>query len=108
MWGQAPLSLLWRSRLVRGMRSNPANILFSSFSMELHINLDKNEVQMSNIVFQKMILLHNALEEGWTIKKQKDSYIFTKKHEGKKEVFQDSYLTQFMKSNMDINKLLSN
>lgn len=75
--------------------------------MDLYINLENNKVQLSNIVFQKMILLHNALEEGWTIKKQKDSYIFTKKHEGKKEVFQDAYLTQFMKSNMDIKKLLS-
>ena len=54
-----------------------------------------------------MLLIYNALEEGWTVHKKKSAYIFCKKHEGKKEILLDSYLTQFMKSNFDINKLLS-
>jgi hypothetical protein len=33
--------------------------------------------------------------------------VFSKNHEGKKEIFLDSYLQKFMKSNMDINKILS-
>ena len=33
--------------------------------------------------------LYNALEDGWTITKNENNYyVFIKKHEGKKEVFQ--------------------
>jgi hypothetical protein len=53
-----------------------------------------------------MVLLYNAMEDGWTIQKKQESYIFSKKHEGKKEVLLDSYITQFLQSNMDISKLL--
>jgi hypothetical protein len=45
----------------------------------------------------KMSFIYNALENGWTIKKNNDSYVFTKKHEGKKEMFSDDYLSTFMK-----------
>jgi len=41
----------------------------------------------------------NALEEGWSIKKIKDSYIFTKKHENRKEIFQENYLDKFIEEN---------
>jgi len=41
----------------------------------------------------------NALEKGWAIKKAQESYIFTKKHENKKEIFQENYLEEFIKSN---------
>jgi hypothetical protein len=53
-----------------------------------------------------MVFLYNALENGWSIKKRNDSYIFTKNHEGKKEIFEESYLSIFMKDNADINKIL--
>ena len=41
----------------------------------------------------------NALEKGWSIKKAQESYIFTKKHENKKEIFQENYLEEFIQSN---------
>ena len=44
----------------------------------------------------KMRFIANALEKGWSVKKRNDSYIFTKKHEGKREVFQDNYLDAFV------------
>jgi hypothetical protein len=53
-------------------------------------------------LYKKMSLMFNAIESGWTIKKNKQSYIFTKKHENKKEVFNDEYLTNFLKSNLDL------
>lgn len=79
--------------------------------MELSFNIrDENgkevEVPMDNIKFQKMMFLYNALNDGWTVKKKNGSYIFKKDHEGKKEVFLDTYLTTFMKDNLDIRKLL--
>jgi len=48
---------------------------------------------------QKMVFIINALEKGWAIKKINDSYIFTKKHEGKREVFQENYLETFVRTN---------
>ena len=60
-------------------------------------------MENSNITIQKMKFIYNALENGWSIKKKKDLYIFTKNHEGKKEVFLDEYLKRFMQTNMDFN-----
>jgi len=83
--------------------------------MDLTINLGDNlennsgnKIKINPIIFQKMNLIYNALEEGWTIKKQNTSYIFTKKHENKKEIIEDSYLLKFMKSNLDLNKIIDN
>ena len=50
-----------------------------------------------------MQFIYNALENGWSVKKKKDLYIFSKNHEGKKEVFLDEYLKRFMVTNMDFN-----
>lgn len=71
------------------------------------IDLENKNFKLDGITFQKMLLLFNALEDGWTIKKKNDSYVFLKNHEGKREVFDDSYLSSFMKSNFDINKIIS-
>jgi len=80
--------------------------------MDIKINLNDKQLtnsslEIDRIKFQKMIFLYNALDNGWSIKKRNDSYIFTKNHEGKKEIFDESYLSIFMKESMDINKILS-
>ncbi len=73
--------------------------------MDLKIDISKylenSDLQIGAIQFQKMLLLYNAIEEGWSIKKRNDSYVFTKNHEGKKEVFHEDYLLKFMKKNLD-------
>jgi hypothetical protein len=56
-------------------------------------------------MLQKMIFLYNALDKGWTIKKKRSAYVFTKNHEGKKEVMLEDYLKRFMMDNLDINKI---
>jgi len=71
------------------------------------MNLVNSSIQMDSIQFQKMTFVYNALQDGWTVQKQDDSYIFRKKHEGKKEVFLDTYLSKFVKSNLDMGSLLS-
>jgi hypothetical protein len=79
--------------------------------MEFKINLDslkdlENEnLKVDAIKFQKMLLLYNSIEQGWSIKKRGDSYVFWKAHEGKKEVLEDGYLLKFMNSNLDLNKI---
>jgi hypothetical protein len=64
------------------------------------------DLQIDCITLQKMAFLFNALEDGWQIKKYKNKYIFSKKHEGKKEVYLDDYLRRFIEANFDVKKLL--
>lgn len=59
-----------------------------------------SSVKLERIYFQKMCFIMNALDKGWTVKKNDNEYIFYKKHEGKKEVFQEEYLRKFIESNM--------
>jgi hypothetical protein len=75
-------------------------------NLESLINLEDN-CKINTIQFQKMLLLFNAIEAGWTVKRKNESYVFTKNHENKKEVLQDSYLLKFMKTNLDLNKIIS-
>ena len=76
--------------------------------MDIDIKITNNneQLEIDKIKFQKMVFLFNALENGWSIKKRNESYIFTKNHEGKKEIFESSYLSIFMKENSNINNLL--
>jgi len=81
--------------------------------MDLKITLDSlkdlenDNVKVDVIKFQKMLLLYNSIEQGWSVKKRNDSYVFTKSLEGKKEVLEESYLKKFMKTNLDLNKIIS-
>ena len=80
--------------------------------MSLTLDLDYlRELENSNfkidpLTFQKMILLYNAIEDGWSIKKQNKSFVFSKKHLNKREIFEDKYLMKFMNKNLEIGKFL--
>ena len=63
-----------------------------------HLNVDF-------ITLKKMGFIYNAIETGWSVKKSEDKYIFSKKHEGKKEVYLESYLRKFIETNMDISNM---
>jgi hypothetical protein len=79
--------------------------MFNSKEPSLHnipIDLQTN-VKMERKQFQKMLFITNALENGWTVKKSQDSYIFTKKHENKREKFQEDYLESFIINGMQGN-----
>jgi len=58
-------------------------------------------VKMDRKHFQKLMFLNNALNDGWSIKKSAENYIFTKKHENKREIFQENYLENFIISNLN-------
>uniref|UniRef100_A0A6C0ITT7 Uncharacterized protein n=1 Tax=viral metagenome TaxID=1070528 RepID=A0A6C0ITT7_9ZZZZ len=75
--------------------------------MDIEVKIDANHIEVDNLKFKKMVFLYNALDNGWSIKKRKETYIFTKNHEGKKEIFDENYLSIFMKDNLNINNLLS-
>jgi hypothetical protein len=74
-----------------------------------HINLnnlqDFDHLKMDKILFKKMLLIYNALEDGWTVKRKDKSYVFIKKHNNIKQVLDDEYLIHFVTDNLDMNKL---
>jgi hypothetical protein len=64
---------------------------------ECKINISTpSSINMSIKTYKKMLFIMNAIEEGWKVYRENDSYIFTKKHEGKKEVFSENYLETFV------------
>lgn len=73
--------------------------------MDINIDKFKNK-HIDPISLHKMAFIYNALENGWSIKKKNNAYVFTKNHEGKKEVYLDNYLKRFMKENFEISKIL--
>jgi hypothetical protein len=75
--------------------------------MDIKINIETDNLKLDPIKFQKMLLLFNTIEDGWTIKKKNNTYIFTKNHENKKEILDESYLLKFMNANLNLNKIIS-
>ena len=61
--------------------------------------LDMNIEQKNDIYL--MIFLTNTLENGWSIRKKNDEYVFRRKHEKQTEIYSDEYLVNFLKSNMN-------
>ena len=53
--------------------------------MDINITIDTKNIQISNIKFQKMLLIFNALEEGW--KKEKMLIFFLKNMKVKKKYY---------------------
>lgn len=60
---------------------------------------------IENTLKYKYILcfLYNVLNNGWSVKKTENDYIFFKKHEGKTKYLSDSYLNTFMKEHFNSN-----
>ena len=75
--------------------------------MDIHIKIP-HKLDIDNHTLQKMFFIYNALEQGWDIKKNEDKYIFSKKHEQKKEIYLDCFLRRFLETNInlkDINEI---
>ena len=94
--------------------------------MNIEITVDNKKIKIDPKKFQKMVFLFNALNDGWTIKKNNeqnnqidndtdkdkdkdkdnDTFILKKKHENKKEILNDDYLTIFMKDKLNFNNII--
>ena len=57
---------------------------------------------MERKAFIKMNFIYNAIEDGWTVKKRDETFIFQKKHEGKQQIFEPEYLESFIETNMKL------
>ena len=61
-----------------------------------------NDFKMERKTFIKMNFIYNAIQDGWTVKKRNDTFVFQKKHEGKRQVFKPDYLETFIETNMKL------
>lgn len=66
-----------------------------------------HNIKIDKPIFQKMLFIMNALDNGWSVKKSMDSYIFTKKHENRREIFKEDYLEHFLLTNSSTGTVLS-
>jgi hypothetical protein len=80
------------------------NDLKNKYKTEINIPVPA-DLTIDSKTFKKMAFIYNAVETGWQVNKKNSAYHFTKKHEGKKEMFLDSYLSTFIEENMNINGL---
>ena len=77
--------------------------------MDMNIILENgNKISIENVTFQKMLFIYNAVNNGWSVKKEDDLYIFKKGHDRKKEYFKEDFLASFMGKNFNIDTLLTN
>jgi hypothetical protein len=75
--------------------------------MDINISSTTSDVCIDTEIFHKMRFIYNALEDGWTVSAQNNKYVFTKKHENKKEIYLENYLKNFIEKNIDINNLIN-
>jgi hypothetical protein len=74
--------------------------------MELNVQMAAaSDLTVDFIEIQKMSFINNAIDAGWAVKKRDDKYIFSKKHENKKEVYLETYLQTFIEANLNATKM---
>lgn len=65
--------------------------------------IENQEIDINSEIKNKIYVMHfvmNTLENGWTIRKKNDNFIFRKKHKNRDEVYSDDYLINFLKINI--------
>ena len=75
--------------------------------MDVSTNNSSNNVPIDNMLFHKMKFIYNAIEDGWTVRSKNNKYVFTKKHENRREIYLENYLKNFIEKNIDINNLIN-
>ena len=80
--------------------------MFSQSQVMDNIKIDTPQtLEVDYIRLQKMAFIYNAVQSGWEVKMKGDKYVFSKKHEGKKEIYLENFLKKFIEANMDIAKI---
>jgi len=68
--------------------------------MEIYDDMESKYVEISLKEIKQMRFVFNSLNDGWSVKKQGDKYVFKKKHEGNKEIFMEDYLDKFIENGL--------
>jgi hypothetical protein len=64
------------------------------------VDLDAlDNIRITKKDFQRLCFINNAINAGWSVKKRKNMYIFSKKTEVCEKIFTESYLDDFVASN---------
>jgi len=61
------------------------------------MDIDLNNFKINNKELSKIMFIYNAIEDGWTIKKKDEQYIFTKQKSKEKHIYNDKFLENFIK-----------
>ena len=64
------------------------------------------DINIDLIKLQQISFIYNAIDAGWSVKKRENKYIFSKKHEGKKEVYLETYLQKFVEANLNLKNIV--
>ncbi len=75
--------------------------------MELNVTMAPTDLTVGFIELQKLYFINNAIDAGWAVKKRNERYIFSKKHENKKEVYLETYLQKFIEENLTVKTRVS-
>ena len=65
--------------------------------------IENQAIDINSEIKNKIYVMHfvmNTLENGWTIRKKNDNFVFRKKHKNRDEVYSDDYLINFLKINI--------
>ena len=71
--------------------------------MALKYIIENQKIDINSEIKNKIYVMHfvmNTLENGWTIRKKNDNFVFRKKHKNRNEVYSDDYLINFLKINI--------
>ena len=79
------------------------SIYFLMPSHDRNIKTYQN-LEIDIIKYHKMAFIYNAINDGWKVEMKENKYIFSKRHQGKKEIYLDSYLEEFVTNNIDISQ----
>ena len=64
--------------------------------------IENKKININSEINNKIYVMHfvmNTLENGWTIRKKNDNFVFRKKHRNRDEVYSDDFLINFLKIN---------
>ena len=82
--------------------ANGAKMTYAPAYLETCMSMTPCEIKQ----VQVLTFLHNALNDGWNIKKHgatANKYVFIKKHHGRREMYaDDEYLTRFIKTSLNL------
>ena len=92
---------IYKKNEIYVLKKNKEKIIVPKMTNNAAKKVYNEQNTKENIEDLKYILkfLFNALENNWIIEKNNSNYIFSKKHEGKKEYFSDDYIATFIKQN---------
>lgn len=80
-------------------------LIYLAKHSSMDIKIDHTNLVITKKNIQKMLFIMNGLENGWTISKKGEKYIFCRKNNGEKEIFDDKYLSTFIEENTNLEKI---